>query len=137
MTVPLACLLAFATWTMLLVIVGIGYPRVSAVLAGRAKAGDFRADVPHGSDTYRRTMRAHANCVENLPIFAAVVIVAHLVGVRTQTFDTLAIVYVVARAGQSIAHISSGRSRAVLARFTFFSVQIAAVAAMLVLTAIA
>jgi hypothetical protein len=47
-------LLGFATWTLLLVILGIGLPRVSAVLFKKARANSFRADVPHGSSSSPR-----------------------------------------------------------------------------------
>jgi hypothetical protein len=55
--------------------------------------------------------------------------------VRSDLFDVLAVVYVVARVGQTTAHVSSGRSRAVLVRFTFFSTQLICLGIMLVLTA--
>ncbi|MFZ5480140.1 MAG: MAPEG family protein [Myxococcota bacterium] len=137
MTTPLASLLAFAMWTLSLVLVGVGYPRVSAVLAGRAKPGDFKADEPHGGETYRRTIRAHLNCVENLPVFASVVLVGHAAGHASRAFDALAVTYVAARVGQSLAHVASGRHRVVLVRFSFFTVQVIAVIGMAVLIAVA
>lgn len=124
MTVGLYCLLGFAAWTLLLVVLGIGRVRVAKVLAGEAKATDFPADVPHGSDRYRRVVRAHANCVENLPVFGAVVLTAAISGRHGGLFDTLPIVYLVARVAQSITHIASGSVRAVNVRFTFFTLQL-------------
>ena len=44
-------------------------PLDSPLLAGPGEHVEWPADVPHGSDRYRRTMRAHLNCVENLPLF--------------------------------------------------------------------
>jgi uncharacterized MAPEG superfamily protein len=126
-------LLGFATWTLLLVLFGIGLPRVSAVLTKKARANSFRADVPHGTDRYQRTMRAHLNSVENLPVFAALVLLGSLNGLdHDSLFQTVAIVVLPARILQSVSHIASGRNRAVLARFTFFSIQLACFLVMMV-----
>lgn len=135
MTVPLWCLLGFAAWSLLLVSFGIGAWRVAQVLVGGAKPNAFPADVPHGPDWYRRLIRAHANCVENLPVFGAVVLVGHVTGLTDGTFATLAQVYLGARVLQSLTHISSGRSLVVNIRFTFFLVQLACVGWMMVLVA--
>lgn len=131
MTTPLLCLIFFAAWTLALVTFGIGAPRVTAVLRGQAKSNAFPSDRPHGTDRYQRTMRAHANCVENLPVFGAVVLAAHAAGFDSATFSHLAVVYVTARVGQTVAHISSGRARVVNIRFSFFVVQLICVAAMI------
>ena len=72
MYTPLFCLLGFVLWTAVIAFVGIVVPRVASVLAGTAPPEGWPADVPHGSERYRRTMRAHLNCVENLPLFASV-----------------------------------------------------------------
>src|SRR5688500_4234378 len=80
-TPSLYSLLGFVVWTLLVVMGGIGLPRISAVLARRAPPKSFVEDVPHGSERYRRTMRAHANCVENLPVFAALVLMAHAIAI--------------------------------------------------------
>lgn len=127
MSIPLLALLGFAAWTLLIVIVGVGGPRVSAVLAGKAKANAFPADQPHGSERYRRTMRAHANCVENLPIFGAVVLTAAVAGVASPLIDLLAMVYLGARVLQTLAHVSSGRPLVVNVRFAFFLAQVVCV----------
>lgn len=126
LTVPLTALVFFACWTLALVVLGIGAYRVSLVLMGAARPNSFPGDQPHGPEMYRRMMRAHANCVENLPIFAVLVLVGHHLGLRDGTFALLAQVVAMARVGQSIAHISSGRSMVVNVRFVFFLAQIVA-----------
>ena len=130
MTTPLYCLTGFATWTILLVLVGIGPYRVSNVLLGRAKPGSFPAAVPHGPAWYQRLMRAHGNCVENLPVFATLVLVGHLADLRTGTFAVLCQVVLGARLCQSVAHISSGRHRVINVRFGFFLTQVLCFVAM-------
>jgi uncharacterized MAPEG superfamily protein len=122
-TPSLHALVGFAVWTLLVVLVGIGLPRVSAVLARRTPPKAFVADVPHGSERYRRTMRAHANCVENLAIFAALVLVGRAVSLESAVFEALAVAVLPARMAQTIAHVASGSNRAVLVRFSFFTVQ--------------
>lgn len=135
MTPALYSLLGFVVWTLLVVSVGIGTPRVTAVLARRAPPKSFMADVPHGSERYRRTMRAHANCVENLPLFAALVLLARVVSLENALFETLAIIVLPARVAQTTVHVASGSNRAVLARFWFFSIQVASFAAMALILA--
>jgi uncharacterized MAPEG superfamily protein len=130
MTASLCALLGFAVWTLVVVVLGIGPPRISAVLSRRAPPKSFVADQPHGSERYRRTMRAHANCVENLPVFATLVILAWLIQLQHTWFEALAVLVLGARVGQSITHIASGTNRAVLLRFSFFAVQLACFAAM-------
>jgi len=130
LTASLHSLLGFAVWTMLVVFIGIGFPRISAVLVRRSPPKAFAADVPHGSDRYRRTMRAHANCVENLPIFAALVLIARAISLESTTFEMLALVVLPARIAQTAIHVASGSNRAIMVRFWFFSVQLACFAAM-------
>jgi uncharacterized MAPEG superfamily protein len=123
MTTPLWSLVGFVAWTLLLLFL-IGVARVSKVVSGAAAPNAFPAGVPHGSDVYWRLNRAHLNCVENLPLFASVVLVATLVGLRNPTLDTLARVYLGARVCQSLAHLSSGGNVAVNVRFGFFLTQV-------------
>src|SRR5262245_51011784 len=70
MSVPVWAVLAVATWTIAILILGVGMYRWSLILAGKAELKSFPGDEPHGSPLYRRAVRAHANCVENLPVFA-------------------------------------------------------------------
>jgi uncharacterized MAPEG superfamily protein len=94
------------------------------VIRGQAKADSFTPGVPHGSDSYWRINRAHLNTVENLPIFAAIVLAGWVVGMETATFNRLAIVVVVARIVQSAIHIASGSVVAITFRFTALAVQL-------------
>lgn len=133
MTIPLQALLWFTCWTLAIATVGIGAWRVGNVLLGKARPNAFPADTPHGPEWYRRVMRAHLNCVENLGPFAALVLVGNAVGVTDGTFATLAQVVVAARMAQTLAHISSGRSLVVNIRFTFFLTQLVCFASMAVI----
>jgi uncharacterized membrane protein YecN with MAPEG domain len=55
-----------------------------------------------GEDWYKRATRAHANCIENLPVFGAIVLALHVGGVRGQLVNGLCIGVVVARVLQSL-----------------------------------
>ena len=71
----------------------------------------------------KRLTRAHANCYENLPIAAAVLLYA-IATHQTLLTDGLAYWFIGARIAQSIAHMVSTSNIAVLIRFGFFLVQI-------------
>lgn len=124
MHTPLFCLLGFVSWTALVAVVGIMGPRVFAVATGNAPAEGFPADVPHGPDRYRRTMRAHLNCVENLPLFAAVVLTGTVVHAGSPRMDTLAISYLAARVVHTLMHIASNSPAAIKVRFTCYVAQL-------------
>ena len=124
MTTPLWCLAGFVAWTLVLLI-AVAVARVGAVLRGEKRPGDFPSGVPHGGDAYWRLNRAHLNCIENLPLFGAVVLVATIAAVKAPVLDTLARTYLGARVGQSLAHVASGGVVAINVRFGFFLVQVA------------
>lgn len=136
MTLSQWALLGFGVWTLTLVLVGIGVPRISAILASKQPPTAFRADVPHGSERYQRTMRAHLNCVENLPIFASLVLLASVTRLSSGTFEALALLVLLARVPQSLIHVASGRSRAVVIRFVFYAVQFLSMCGMALILAL-
>lgn len=69
-----------------------------------------------------RLCRAHANCYENLPAFAAISCVAALSG-NAQIIEPLALWALAARVGQSTVHLISTRNLAVMLRFGLLMVQ--------------
>lgn len=124
--IALGCLVLYSSWVIFLVL-AIGLSRFYLVLKYQMKANEFPSGVPHGPDVYWRLNRAHLNSVENLPIFAALVIVGHLLGkAQTDIFINSCMMILTARIFQSLVHVSSGRSRVVLVRFFFFAVQVIA-----------
>jgi uncharacterized MAPEG superfamily protein len=120
---PLASLVGFAAWAVVLVTL-IGLVRVIQVMTGKKRPNEFPGGVPHGGDAYWRLNRAHLNAVENLPIFGALVLAGVALHVDSTLFRVLPQVVLAARVGQSLAHISSGRSLVVNVRFTFFLTQV-------------
>lgn len=126
MTIALYCWLAFAVWTLALLAFTIGVYRWNLILRGARDIHSFRADASEDSpDWYRRATRAHLNCVENLPVFGALVAIASFERLSSPAFDVLACTVVVARVAQSLTHVSFPISaRSVAVRFTFFSIQL-------------
>jgi uncharacterized MAPEG superfamily protein len=126
-------LLAFACWTLLVLLVGVGIRRWLLIFQGQAALTSFPGDTPHGSQAYRRAMRAHANCIENLPVFSAIVLVGAFAQRLTPTTDMLAIVFMAARVAQTSIHMALPETNATIAvRFSFFLIQIVAMIAMAV-----
>ena len=134
MTVPIWMLLAFATWTLLLLLSTIGVYRWSRILTRQSPINEFRADEIQGADWYRRSMRAHANCVENLPVFGAIVFALYVSQLNSAAVSFLSIGVLVARVMQSLVHICFPQTNTVAAiRFAFFFVQIVCFLALIVL----
>jgi uncharacterized MAPEG superfamily protein len=126
MTIPMWMLLGFATWTLLLLMATVGVYRWSGIIFRGAAVASFRSDRLEGADWYQRGVRAHANCVENLPVFASVVLVITSIGLKGGLIDTLCVAVLAARICQSIVHLSHPQTDAFVAvRFSFFSVQLA------------
>lgn len=125
MNIPVLVLLGFAAWTLLTLIGSVGVYRWSRILTGRASVSEWRADLPQGCEWYQRSMRAHMNCVENLPILAALVVALMATGLQSPSIDALAITTLVARVGQTVVHIATPASNPSAAlRFTLFLVQV-------------
>src|SRR4029079_2210216 len=97
MTTPLWTLLAFSGWTLLVLMTGVGIRRWCLILSGRAALASFPGDTPHGSAAYRRAVRAHAHCVENLPVYAAIVLTAEVARLAPAQNGILALVVIVCR----------------------------------------
>lgn len=137
MTTPQAALLGFACWTLAVVVLPVGYYRWSRILTARAAIHEFRAS---GTTTdpgwYQRSLRAHANCVENLPVFGTIVAIASWTGATAPVLDVLSIVHLGARVGQTVTHVGFVETaRTVGIRFSLFLVQVIGMVAMIVVIA--
>ena len=125
MPIPVWVLLAFAGWTILILLGSIGVYRWSRILTGRQEIKEFRADEVEGRDWYQRAMRAHANCIENLPVYGAVVLAIVVADVHSPVLDNLALVLIGARVVHSFIHIAFEQTNVVSSfRFAFFFVQL-------------
>lgn len=125
MTVAEMMLLGFAAWTVILLLLTIGVYRWRRILTGQSQICEFRADNVEGADWYKRAMRAHANCIENLPIFAVIVFALHVGQINNLMVDILAGIIVLARILQSLVHVCFVQSNFVASlRFGFFFMQL-------------
>jgi uncharacterized MAPEG superfamily protein len=132
-SIPLVALLAFAAWA-LLIVVSILSVRGLMVLTKQRAINDFPSGQPHGPDYYWRLNRAHANALENLAVFAAIVLAGAALGVSSPLLALLAKVVVGARVAQTVFHVSSGGRLAVTLRFSAFAAQLACFVWMIVET---
>lgn len=124
MTVPLWMLLGFATWTALLLLFTVGIYRWGRIFSGRVAIRDFPADAAGGEEWYRRATRAHANCIENLPVFGVIVFALYVGNVTGRWVDALATMVLLARICQSMVHVGFVHTNTVASvRFSFFFVQ--------------
>ena len=116
-------LTGFITWALLLLVV-MELIRTQLVLRGKVAANAFAPDNAGLSPFMQRLARAHANCVEGLPIFGGLLLVAIATG-RTGLTDSLAYILLASRVFQSLVHVASVSAMAVSIRFTAFAVQMA------------
>ena len=123
MTPTLAALTGFVAWSLLLLVV-MELLRTRLVLTGAVSANGFTPDNANLSPFMQRLARAHANCIEGLPIFGGLMLIAVVNGWSTVT-DPLAYVFLAARILQSLIHLTSVSATAVTLRFSAFAVQMA------------
>ena len=114
-------LTGFIAWTLFLLVLMEGI-RSKLVLTKARAANSFTPDNAGLSPFMRRLARAHANCLEGLPIFGGLMLVALATG-RTAVTDPFAFVLLGARIFQSVIHLTSLSSAAVTLRFSAFAVQ--------------
>jgi uncharacterized MAPEG superfamily protein len=136
MSTPVWVLLGFAGWTLLILFATVGVYRWSRILTGRATVREWRADEDQGADWYRRAMRAHMNCIENLPVYAAIVVAIMASGVTSAWLDGLAIALLALRIAHSLWHIALTQTEVVAAiRFALYFAQILILFAMGIMVA--
>jgi uncharacterized MAPEG superfamily protein len=97
--------------------------RTYLVLAKGHRVTQFKPDGADVSPFMYRLCRAHANCVENFPIFGGFLILA-LVTQQTKITDGLALYFLAARFLQSITHLISSKTLAINLRLMFYAIQL-------------
>ena len=116
-------LTGFISWALLLLVL-MEVIRSQLVLRGKVAANGFTPDNAGLSPFMQRLARAHGNCVEGLPIFGGLLVVAIITG-RAAVTDPLAYLLLGSRVVQSLVHLASLSPAAVTVRFTAFAVQLA------------
>lgn len=123
MSASAIALTGFIAWALLLLVL-MEAIRSQLVLRGKVRANGFTPDNAGLSPFMQRLARAHANCVESLPVFGGLLLVAIATG-RTAATDPLAYLFLGSRVFQSLVHLASVGSTAVTIRFMAFAVQMA------------
>lgn len=113
----------FISWTLALLVL-MEVLRSHRVLTGRSRSNEFDPENSKLSPFMQRLARAHANCLEGLPVFGGLLLLALATG-RTEVTDPWAPWLLAARIVQSSIHLASLSVIAVNARFTAFAVQVA------------
>ncbi|HTL11219.1 MAG TPA: MAPEG family protein [Bdellovibrionota bacterium] len=117
------CLLAMVAWTLGLVGI-VAVSRSTWVLVGKKRASGFPSGQEHGPEWYQRINRMHANAVENLAPFAALVLIGQIVARAEPLFERACVIFIASRIVQGLAHAISAKSDLVVTvRFTFFIIQ--------------
>lgn len=124
MTTSMLALLGFGAWTLLLVLLVVSY-RGAVVMGGKRKADAWtRGRAVEDPALVQRIAHAHMNCVEYLPVFVAVILVAQVTGQAAVT-NGLALWFLAARVAQSTVHVIAVNHWMVNIRFAFFLIQVA------------
>lgn len=122
MNTPTAlALTGFIAWALALLVL-MELIRSKMVLLREVPPNGFVPDNANLSPFMQRLARAHANCIEGLPIFGGLMVVA-LTTDRAAVTDPLAYTLLGARVVQSLIHLASLSSTAVTLRFLAFGVQ--------------
>jgi uncharacterized MAPEG superfamily protein len=112
---PIDALLGFTAWTLLLVFT-VASHRVLRFLGGAKLTGWCRGERnPDDPAIINRIADAHANCVENLPVFAVLVLAAAAIG-KLDLIAPLAPLVLYARIAQSTVHIAGAGAMHILPR---------------------
>lgn len=124
MSAALLSLIGFAAWTLALAAIVVSY-RTMLVLSGRHPANSWTrgAAIP-SPGLITRMEHAHLNCIENLPVFAVVILAAVAMN-QAAAVAMLAPWVLAARVAQSVTHLIGVSHWLVFVRASFYTVQLA------------
>lgn len=111
----------FIAWSLVLLVL-MEVVRSKLVLAKEVAPNGFNPENSNLSPFMQRLTRAHANCLEGIPLFGGLMLAA-VVTSNAHITDPLAYVFLGARIVQSLIHVASLSSVAVTMRFSAFAVQ--------------
>ncbi|AXQ30791.1 MAPEG family protein [Solimonas sp. K1W22B-7] len=118
----LVALIGFTAWTLLLVFIAVNW-RALEILRGVKADSWTRGAERERPSMVKRMEHAHFNCLENLPVFAAIVLAAYAMG-KQPVVDTLACYVLIARLAQSLVHIMGVSHWMVMLRAAFYTAQV-------------
>lgn len=115
--------LLYAGWILVLALF-YALPRVPQALLGQKRIDSWERGKESTDALFlQRAKSAHLNCLENFPVFAAVVAIAGLMG-QIDAINGLAAFVLYARIGQTVSHILGTSFILVMSRATFFLAQV-------------
>ena len=123
-------LIGFTAWTLLLVLVIFAWRGVEIVINGKKADSWTRGKDVDEAALIRRIQHAHINCLENLPIFAVIVLAAAAMG-KSAVTEPYAMYVLYARLAQTVTHLIGVNHWLVLVRATFWAIQLALFVVML------
>ena len=120
----LQALLGFTAWTLLLVLLVFAWRGIAIIIKGQ-KADSWTRGAKKTDDPSLvcRVEHAHANALENLPLFAVIVLAAAAMG-KSAVTDHWAMYVLYARVAQSVVHMIGVSHWLVMLRATFWSIQL-------------
>ncbi|HEY2386785.1 MAG TPA: MAPEG family protein [Candidatus Binatia bacterium] len=119
----ITALLLFAAWTLVLMLIYVNY-RVMVILSGRKRADSWTRGRPTDDPSFvERAQHAHMNCIENLPVFGAIVLSAYALG-RPGVADAWGGTVLGLRLAQSSVHLIGVSHWLVWVRGSLFTVQV-------------
>jgi uncharacterized MAPEG superfamily protein len=115
-------LFGFIGWALVLLVL-MEAIRSKMVIFKEVAPNEFNPENSNLSAFMQRLARAHANCIEGLPIFGGLMVIALLTS-NAKITDPLALLFLAARIFQSLVHLASLNPVAVTVRFSAFALQI-------------
>jgi len=116
-------LTGFAGWTLVLALIMVSYRILNSFGGKKIPLNAFSPDGDDLPGFGRRVTRAHLNCVETLPVFAAIVAAAGLSG-QMAVLESTVMYVLYARLAQSVVHMVTATVPAVFVRGGLFTVQV-------------
>lgn len=117
----MTALLGFTGWMLLLMAIIVSW-RVVEILRGKPATSWTRGAAIESPGLVKRAEHAHLNTLENLPIFAVLVLAAQAMN-QSAAVDGLAAYVLYARIGQSVIHLIGVTHWLVMLRAGFFAAQ--------------
>jgi uncharacterized MAPEG superfamily protein len=118
----LTALLVFAALPVILMFVYVGYRTGNVLFAGKPADSWTRGASAPVPGFFVSAQNAQLNCLENLPVFAVIVMAAHFLG-RDSLVDSVAAPILLARLAQIATHLIGVTHWLVMIRATFFTIQ--------------
>ncbi|MFZ2208165.1 MAG: MAPEG family protein [Porticoccaceae bacterium] len=119
----LYALTGFAGWTLILMLIMTTNRMLNSFGGPKIPMNKFSATGEDLPGFGQRVTRAHLNCLENLPVFAALVAATMLSG-QFGVMENTAMYVLYARIAQSVVHLISASLPMVLVRGSFFFIQV-------------